>query len=510
MSEYAYTVDTATDKTKSTYTGRKRIVSSQLYIGVDNVVATLRAAYGTHMLNRADINYLYNYYKGNQPILNRKKDVRAEICNKIVENHADEIVAFKVGYLIGEPVVYTLRTGADNKTDSQVIALDHANDVKKLNDYMLAADKHTSDYELVEWFEVCGTAYRLILPADDLDSDWCECPFTIDTLDPRNTFVVYENTPRHRPIMGVTYVYDEEEMQEVFSCWTKDSYFLIKDEQIIAYKPNVLGVIPIIEYPANTTRMGAFERVIPLLDAINTVESNRVDGVEQFVQALMVLKNVEIDDDEFKKMLELGAVKISSAEGLDSSVDMLTAELSQMETQTLVDHLYRTIMLIVGMPINQGGGASTSDTGVAVMMRDGWSLAETRAKAEELMFKKSENQFLRLVAHIVKIASDVDIQPRNVEVKFTRRNYEAIQSKAQVLTTMLGCGQIDPRICFEYSGMFSDPEQAYADSQIYVEKQKEENNKLIRRQLDVNNGHTTDTGVTDTGDANTDKKANQR
>ena len=46
----------------------------------------------------------------------------------------------------------------------------------------------------------------------------------------------------------------------------------------------------IFEYEANTARMGAFEPVLTMLDAINTVQSNRIDGVEQGpVQSLMVL-----------------------------------------------------------------------------------------------------------------------------------------------------------------------------------------------------------------------------
>ena len=52
--------------------------------------------------------------------------------------------------------------------------------------------------------------------------------------------------------------------------------------------------IPIIEYPINSARLGAFEIVLSVLDAINTVQSNRLDGIEQFVQSLIVLINSEI------------------------------------------------------------------------------------------------------------------------------------------------------------------------------------------------------------------------
>ena len=54
--------------------------------------------------------------------------------------------------------------------------------------------------------------------------------------------------------------------------------------------------MPIFEYTANTARMGAFEPVLPMLDAINTVQSNRIDGIEQFIQSLAVAVNCQFEE----------------------------------------------------------------------------------------------------------------------------------------------------------------------------------------------------------------------
>lgn len=59
-----------------------------------------------HEKNAREINYLYRYYKGFQPILKKEKNVRPEINNKVLENHAFEIVEFKKAYVYGEPVQY--------------------------------------------------------------------------------------------------------------------------------------------------------------------------------------------------------------------------------------------------------------------------------------------------------------------------------------------------------------------------------------------------------------------
>lgn len=94
--------------------GRKVIYSDATEVNEGNIANILQKAMVVHAANRADMEYLYRYYKGDQPILARVKDVRPEINNKIVENRANEIVSFKVGYLMGEPVQYVSRT-ADEK-----------------------------------------------------------------------------------------------------------------------------------------------------------------------------------------------------------------------------------------------------------------------------------------------------------------------------------------------------------------------------------------------------------
>ena len=96
-------------------------------------------------------------------------------------------------------------------------------------------------------------------------------------------------------------------------------------------------MIPIFEYPANNARLGSFEIVLPLLDAINNVESNRLDGVEQFIQAFVKFVNCDITTDDFVALKELGAIKVKSADGANADVDIVTQELNQVQTQTLVD-----------------------------------------------------------------------------------------------------------------------------------------------------------------------------
>jgi SPP1 family phage portal protein len=471
------------------------ILTDETEVNIGNVVQILRKALPYHWKNRSEISYLWSYYKGRQPILNRVKEVRPEITNKIVENRANEIVSFKSGYLMGEPLQYVSRGNAENIADA----------INQLNEFVFAEEKPAKDKELADWFHICGTSFRMVLP-DEMAGEDDESPFEIYTLDPRNTFVVYNNGLGNKPILGVKYVADENGVVH-YSCYSDHEYFEIVESKVVSYDTHILGEIPIIEYPLNMARIGAFELVIPLLDAINLTDSNRLDGVEQFIQALMLFHNVDISSEDFDELRERGAIKFKDIDPqLKAEINYLVSNLNQGETQTLVDHMYQTVLTICGMP-NRNGGSSTSDTGSAVIMRDGWSAAEARAKDSELMFKKSERIFLKVVLNICRTLADMDLKVCNVEIRFTRRNYENILQKAQVLDLMLKNNKIHPRLAFEHCGLFVDSDLAYTLSAEYAEEQEQKAQELFEQQQRMKQEGNDDDSGNNEGNGGADGKS---
>ena len=115
-------------------------------------------------------------------------------------------------------------------------------------------------------------------------------------------------------------------------------------------------------------------------------------------------------------------------------------------------------------------------------MRDGWSDAEARAKNSELMFKKSERRFLKLVLNICRTLVSMDLKVHNIEIRFTRRNYENILQKAQVLDLLLKNNKVHPRLAFEHCGLFVDSDLAYALSAEYMEEQEKKAQELMEQQ----------------------------
>lgn len=444
--------------------GRVEVLTGVDEITRENLQMVLSECLAVHWFNSAQIDYLYRYNRGIQPILGRKKSTRPEINNKVVENHASEVSQFTAAYFMGEPVVYVRRGGDESRSE----------EIEQLNNYMMFEDKATRDMELATWMAICGVGYRMVLPDKDAFDDTDFAPFELDTPDPRYTFVAYSTGFGHRRMMGVRMIWRQDNSgayKWLYCGYTRTHYFEVWDgSNIVKWEPHTLRDIPIFEYRLNLNMLGSFEPAIPILNAINTIQSNRVDGLEQFVQSFLKFVNCDIEEDTVEQLRKMGAIVLKSVNGLNSDVDLVSQELNQAQTQTLVDYLYDQVLQICGLPTTQKGGRSTSDTGQAVFLRDGWAQVESRAQITEKLWRKSEREFLRLVLRIMgETRADVDLKLSQVECKFTRRQHDNLQSKCQALSSLLQAG-IHPEIAIATSGLFNDPMDVYTQSKKYMSK----------------------------------------
>ena len=458
--------------------GRRRIYTTTENITEDNVVSELNAVLSVHMLNMVEMEYLYWYRRGTQPILQREKTVRSEINNKISENHAAEIVAFKNGYFLTQPAFYIARKKGTDVNEK----------IKRLNEYLYLSGKQQVDNVVTDWFHTVGVGTVYVSPYRDE-----ECPVRVYALDPRSAFVVYSRSPGNRPVMGVNIVLSSETgetTEAVFDVFTRDKVFkvygsitgkIVTGEPIIgtainvlSVQNNVLGEIPIIEYQYENNRMGAFETVIPLLDAINNVQSNRMDGIEQFIQSLMIFYNCQLGEDENGNQITpqyiraAGAIFLKSIGQDKADLKILSEQLDQTQTQVFVDYLYQQVLTICGMPSTTKGGTSTSDTGAAVLYRDGWYQADTYARNTEDLFKESNRLFDEIFIKILNRKTDLDIKRSEFELQFVRNETANLLVKTQAAMNLKELG-MSPELAFAKSGISSDPAADVAISQEYID-----------------------------------------
>lgn len=466
----------ATEKT--VFNGRTVLYTDITDINSGNIISVLNDLIWDIYENYRKVKMLKNYEKGVQPILQRDKKVRADINNRVVVNHAHEIKEFKKGFIFGDPVTYVQRARNDIRSNNANIdKLERETDiaVAELNEMMFEQGKSSKDIILADEFLTCGTGYRLALPSTN---DEEVSPFKIYPLQSEYTFVVYSNDVFRRKVLAGTFVIKNTGVVEL-GCYTNERFFLLEGNlgnwKIIKDEENGIGIIPIVEYCNNNDRMGAFEPVIRLINAINLVSSDRVNGIAQFIQAILWINNCKLSDEQFEQLMLKGCIQTTDIDNdKKATIEWLATELNQTNTQTVVDDLTEKMLEIAGVP---GREQSTGgNTGQAIMLSNGWQIAETQAQAFEEVYKEAELHFIEVVLKIIQNSQKVgnnravkNLKLSDIETRFNRSRTDNLLTKTQALQSLLEAG-VHPRLAFKLCGLFSDSEQAYIDSAPYLKK----------------------------------------
>ena len=256
---------------------------------------------------------------------------------------------------------------------------------------------------------------------------------------------------------------------------------------------NTLGEIPIIEYINDYDRMGCFERVIPLMDALNTIDSDRVNDIAQHIQNILWGDNVALDTEQYAELRNQGLILTKSEQGRTATLKYLECVLNQSENQTLVDYVERKIEKIVHIP--NRSELSGGSTGSATNMSTGWMDAETDAKAKEQIWMASERRETAIILEILKTSNEVDadiaeLNLSDIEIKFSRSRTYDLATKCNSLATLINIG-IDPLRAIEIVGLFTDPQQVALDSAERIDQ------ILFKQDSNKTSGKKTQPDITD-------------
>lgn len=455
---------TLQDLVKGRY-GRKIAYTDVEEITEENVVKVVSSNIGTFNWNKPVFKYLWDYKNGDQPIRYRTKVVRDDVNNPIVENHAWEIVRFKNGQTNGEPI----QCVSDKKDDRINRGVD------RFNDYCKAAGKHSKDISSGEWTSAVGTGFKAAQRA----KNGAEVPFRIVVPTPMNTFIIYSRQTEE-PMLAVQELKDENG-ERYLLCFSETHEYRIKNSKlvesvdgngnIIMSRPHAFGGIPIVEYPNNQDRVSDIELVMDILDAINNMQSNRMDAIEQFVQSWVKFVNCDIDAETFQKMKMMGALVVKSNNGSENKadVDVMSQELKQSEAQVAKDDLWDNALSISAIPNKQSN--TGGDTQGAVELRNGWDFSKQAAKLKDPYIKDAEKRLNTVLLNIIRQTKGAEECPFGImdyDVQINHSPTDNMQVKAQVLQMLLTAG-IHPLIAIKVCGLWGDAEKVYLLSKPYLD-----------------------------------------
>ena len=446
--------------------GRKTAYVDFTEVTPDNLLKIVNKGVSTLNWNRGIIRYLHNYYKGDQPSLYRTKTIRDDINNPVVENHAFEIVSFKNAQTYGEPVqCVSLRN--DEKVNKAV---------DKLNDYNRNANKYLVDIQCGEWTSCVGTGFKAVQRVRDSKA---LVPYRLIAPSPMNTIVVYSSIT-FEPLLSIQQLKDEDGNQ-YYQCFSEYNEYIIRNGKVEATQIHAFGGIPIVEYPNNADRISDIELVISILDAINEIQSNRVDGVAQFVQSFFKFINCEIDEDTFQKMKTNGAIVVKSNNGQNmASVDLMQQELNQEGTQVAKDDLWDNALDILAIPNREGN--TGGDTAGAVDLRNGWSFSRQRANLKDQYVSASDKRLNTVALNVIRQTKGVEECPvsgLDYDIHIVHSPTDNLLAKSEALEILLRSG-IHPLVAVKVSGLWTDAEKVYLQSKPYLDAKYQTIDELIK------------------------------
>ena len=464
--------------------GRRIIFTDVEEITEENVISVLQNAMITHEINRQRCEFLLNYEAGVQPLL-RKKTFRTDIDIQCVDNVANEITEFKLGFVWGNPITITQRGNDPVKKAVTSVA--------RLNEFYDLDSNGEKTQTLARFVEICGIGYEFI----DINPDYEEgvnSPFTTEPLDPRCSFVVRSTRLGNKVMLGVVYTTDTLGNNH-FSCFSKDRRFevlnVVKmvtpknrtkkvnqwevtktvDESRMSIV-NPLGEVPIVEWVRSSDRMGCFERQVPEMDNLNILISDFSNDVDQNTQAIWT--TIDVD---FPKNPNTGEeVSPKSGDWLrmystkDGKTPSVKALANAYDYAGMLNNIVtRRALILQKCDVPQRNDNSGGSTGIAMSDATGWSSAEASACKQALIMQGCKMDEVRLVfkalANNPKF-EDKDVlalKPIDVQPSIKRQKTYEMTTKINAFCNGVSHG-LDYKSLIREINFFADPQQVIADS----------------------------------------------
>lgn len=398
--------------------------------------------------NKNDFKILNDYYCGNQDILKKTRlNGDTENNNILLANHTFRQVEFKKGFMVGNPISYSLAV-SDKSTE----------DLTLLQKYFIDSDKSSKDIDKYESLYIGGLALQYIIPRKDDYDKKNESPFELYNMDVGDAFKVYSNDTNKAPLFDVVIGQTIDEKFNVKKVY--DIYFVIPElndgycvsvtfddkykeiENSESKQP--IKFLPLIEYSLNKNRMGIIELVMAIQDGINIIQSNQIDDIVEFVNSYLVFENQDLGKDWAKKVKQFRqnrAILLRTKNpALPAKLNLLKQTMQNTEINAFFELLLQEMYDIVACPKTSGGVTSGGDTGQARILGNGWESAQNQAQVDISYVLQYERELLRKVLSICKEDAKVleNLFVADIDIKYSINMSNNILTKTQALQNLYG------------------------------------------------------------------------
>lgn len=353
---------------------------------------------------------LLNYYNGEQAILSRSKKQKDLSNNRLVINHAEYITDFSTAYFIGNPIKYTFPNADEREDDDELLKAFRIANIDQV------------DTELSRDLSIYGIGIEYIYQDRNGNT-------RSTNLSPTEAFVVVDDTVEENTLIGIHRIVkrdednkeiDEEvrvitETTEYVYTYKNNKLSLLEDET----KENIFNMVPMIEYWNKSNQKGDFESVIPLMDAYNVLQSDRVNDKEQFVDSLLVLYGTLAGDttdekiETARRLKEMGLLELSN----DNRAEYLSKTFHETDVELLRQSIVSDIHKVSKVPNLTDENFAGNSSGVA--MRYKLLGLEQLAQTKEGYYRIGLKERIKLYSEVLNI-KNIQISVDDITIDFTR------------------------------------------------------------------------------------------
>ncbi len=341
---------------------------------------------------------LMSYYLGDHTsILDRQKAESLLSDNKVVVNHAKYITDINVGYLLGSPAEYQASDEVDITQLEEQFRKQHISD---------------TDHELAKMAGIYGHSYEYIYTeGNDVKSK---------EIRPTQAIIVYDDSFEERKLFGVVYKKGGRNTFEKIMVLTKSQIIDFADAQGKIKRgeeqEHFFSEVPLVEFRNNAELQGDFEQIISLIDAINVLQSDRVNDKEQLVNSILAFYGFGITDELMKDVRDH---RVLASLPKDGRAEYLTKVLSESQVQILKDSLEDDLHKISMTPNLNDEKFTSNASGVSIRYK---LLAfEQQIKNKERYFEKALlDRFEIYNNYLVASVAMPKIEKYDVDVVFKR------------------------------------------------------------------------------------------
>lgn len=356
-----------------------------------------------------------NYYNGKHIILNKSYNDSTKECNHIVTNYCKIITDTYSGYICGKPVTYTSNNN--------------------ISDIQEAINYNDDNAENINWVTnalIYGVAYEL---------QWLDkyAQVRYSQVNPVNAFAIYDNTLDSDLLYFVRWYEDstidnnDKHIVEVYSADTIKKYWCYGVNgalTLIDEKPHYFGDVPVSVFYLNEREENIFNSVISLNDAYNELQSSEIDDFNAWVDAYLVLKGLDADEDEIKSMKENRVLIMPE----DAGAEWLVKNASDTQIVNMLDNIKKNIFKVTACPdMADENFLAQSGTALAYKLVG----FENVASGIVARFTKAIQRRIELICNVLKLKASDTIW-RDININFVRNLPVNITEIIQLVTTLKG------------------------------------------------------------------------